>query len=331
MPPPIQKLQSFMGISKQAVKGTPSVSPFLYGLGVISGKIFDIPITHEDEPMTLNGGPSDRFTPAVNRTDVIPGAAFKTRLFSRSGGLLLFGALGTDSTGAGPPYTHTQVPAQDLPYLTLAGRIGAEYPILSDVKVDELTIAFAGRKPVEMDVKLMGCTPAFNGAAWAVTNDDTVQPYHTPLGGTLSLSIASNTPAVARISEQTIHIANNLVGVPLAKSNLPDDVFPGQQVVDGTCKLIPTDMTDFRKAVTGTGSGVALSAVAVYGSFSTGFTLDSNNAVTLAALRVAFLIDFPDADPKGGPAELNATYKVVRPLDGSAAITGTVITTAPAY
>src|SRR5262249_54426870 len=153
---------------------------------------------------------------------------------------------------------------------------------------------------------------------------ESIAAYLLPNGGTFKIDVGSNTPVVAQVKDFKFHIANNLSGIPLAKSVLPDDVFPGEQIFDGSCTLIANDFTDWRKLATGTGAGTAVQETPVYGSLDMKVLLDATHSLQIQAFRAGFLMDFPDADPKGGPTEFPLAFSIVRPLDGSAAVTAVV-------
>jgi hypothetical protein len=319
--PPVQKEIVWVGLAKQTAKGAGAASA-TYGFGVLSGKGGTFPISQDYEPITLNGGASDRFSPAVNRTEVIPGAAFTTRCFPRSMPLLWFAALGTNVDGGAGPHTHTATPAQDLPYLTAFLRYGSgEYEKIVDCKCNKLGVSWDERQPLQAAVELMGCVPTLHTAAFTTTNDESLTPYHGPNAGIFTLDEASATPAAAQVKSGSIEVNNNLKAVPLSKSILPDDVFPADQTVEGVVGLVPNDLADWLKVLTGSGTGTTVSQVPIYGSLSLKTIIDGNNDQTLSSLRCDWLTDIPDADAAGGPMDIDLAFRVIRPTDGSAAFT----------
>lgn len=327
----LQQLTGLVGLSKQIAKGSPAASA-TYGLGLSDGKVFNLDIDQEPAPLTLPGAANDRFAPHADRTGAHPGAAFTTRAWPQSLPLLLYSALGTlTTTGASAPFSHAASPAIDLPYLTLFGRLDDEYTKLPDCKMDELTISWGERNPLEVEAALMGLVPAFGVSAWSPTNDETDQTYFGPVGGTFLLDAGSGTPVAARVSGASLHIANNLNEVPLSASTLPDDLVPGSQVVDGTITLIPQDLAEWRKVVTGTSGGAAYSEDPIYGSFDLLVALDASTDARFQAFRVPMLIEFPDVGTGGGPAEIECAFAAVRPTDGSDAFTATVRNAVASY
>lgn len=322
--PPVQKLIAFWGLAKQTGKGAPAASA-TYGAGARGGQVFDTPITQEPEEITLLGGANDRVSPAANRVGANPAAGFTTRVWPRSIGLVLYGALGTISTSGTSDFTHVLTPAMDLPYLTLFAQYGTgEREKLPDCKIDELTVSWSEANPLEVEVGMLGLVPTLGTGAFTITNDESAQTYIGPSGGTFLLDVASGTPVAAQVKGASIRIANNLAGIPLSKSILPDDVFPGVQVFEGTITVVPNDLTDWRKAVGGSGAAVAVQETPVYGSFDLLAQISATSSVRFAASRCDFLVPFPEADPSGGAAELELAFRCYRLTGAGAAFTATV-------
>ncbi|MGH2692322.1 MAG: phage tail tube protein [Actinomycetota bacterium] len=327
----IQKLIGLVGLSKQTAKGSAAAAA-TYGVGLRDGRVFALPIDQELDPLTLAGGASDRFAPHAARTKMAPGAGFTTRCWPRSIPLLVYGASGTlTTTGAGAPYSHAATPGIDLPYLTLFGRQGSQYIKLPDCKIDELTLSWEEASPVDVQAAILGLTPALNQGSWSPTNDETTQGFFGGAGGTLQLDTGSATPATAKITAAELSIKNNLEGLYLANSVLPDDLIPASQVMEGSITLKPDDFTDWSKIVTGTGAGTAIQSAVQYGSVNLVLTIDANTDLTLNALRVAFMADFPDSDPGGGAGVLELAFQTVRPTGGTAAFTWTTRNAVASY
>ncbi|HXF72682.1 MAG TPA: phage tail tube protein [Actinomycetota bacterium] len=314
---PVQKRIQFLGVAKQSAKGTPAASP-TYGLGTLGGSVLVLGIDQEPDQITYQQ--DKRISPDENRLAINPGAAIRTRAFLRSIGLLLYGALGSLATsGVGPDYTHTITPALTLPYLTLWTQLGsAERAKVTDGKVDTLRISWSERSPLEVEATFVGASAALGEGAWTAANDETGTEKFIPPGGTFKLDAASGTPLEAKISGGEITINNNLIGIPLSKSQYPDDVYEGEQVLEVSLTLLPDDLAEWRKAVTGSGSGTSPSNTPVFGSFDLLFSLAANKQLQLVASKVAFFPEFPEGDPAGGPVELTVPGRVKLPSAGNA-------------
>lgn len=333
--PPINKKLSYVGLMKQAggAKGSGGASPATFGFGVLGGTVFETPIEQDYDDTTLPGGTSDRMAPHLIRTAINPGMTFRTRAYVRSLGLLLLGALGADVVTGSGPYVHAFEPALTLPYLTAFGKYGtAEYEKLVDVLVDELTIGWDERNPLEVEAKLLGLTPTMGaGGAWTATNDETLVSYIGPQGSTLQIDVDGAVLAAAQVKGASVKISNNLDPVMLSKSVLPDDLVPALQTIEGSITIVPNDFAEWRSILTGTPSGTAIAPAPVYGSFSLLNQIDSNNQLTLAATRVGFLTDFPESEPSGGQMEMELAFQVIRPTDGSDGCTFTLKNSTATY
>jgi hypothetical protein len=313
----LQKRIAFVGMTKQSGKGTAAVSPYLVGLGLRGGGVFDPGLEQESDAITY----TTRISPDENRTAINPGAAFDTRLYPKSGALLAYAALGGITSTPGSPNTHVIVPASTLPYLTLASQLDTEYQKLVDCKCDELTIQWSERQPVEVSAVFKGITWTGYTASWTATNDESAAVKFSPPGGTFQLDAASGSPANAAITGGMISIKNNLVPIPLSKAIVPDDVFEAEQTIEVSFTLMPADTTEFRKALTGSGAGTAFTGVPVFGSFDVKYIIDANNDFDFTGTRTAFFPTYPDADPAGGPAELTMVGRVKKPAGAALTIT----------
>ena len=325
----VQKILGYGGLAKQTAKASPVASPAINGFGVISGQIYSAPITSSYEDITLLGSASDRFSPGVNRTQVLPGANFSTRLTCKSFATWALAALGTDVTSGAGPYVHTETPGLTLPYLTLMGKYGAvpESVQLSDAKVDKLKVSVKGTDPAQVDISLMGCTTVFDFGAWTATNDETVVASMQPMGGTFQIDPAA-TPAATTIpiTAFDLEVNNNLQPVWLSAAITPNDIVEGEQMVSGTATVVVPDLnTQWQAILTGTGAGSTIRNSALYGSLSFSMTSGAD-IVTFAGLRVEFLCDFPSSDPKGGPAEVTLAWRAVRSLTPATAAFSIVVT-----
>lgn len=315
---PIQKRIQFAGLSRQSAKGTIGAST-QYGLPTLRGGILRVDVDDvADEVTSLS-----RIEPAEIRKGAKAGAAFDVRGYPASLGLLLYAALGNISTSGAGNYTHTITPA-DLPlYVSLFGRLGAEYSQVRDCMIDELKIAWSKAEPMTISLVLMGTVMTYAISAWTATNDETLSVPLPTAGGTFKVDIDSATAVEAQIVGGEITIKNNIQPVELSKAITPDDVFPGKQEITCDLDIVPaTALTDWRAAVLGSDAGTVVNATPVYGSFDELFAIDANTSLQLAATRVPWKVDYPEGDPSGGPVEIKVRGSVRKPA--GAALTATV-------
>jgi hypothetical protein len=107
---------------------------------------------------------------------------------------------------------------------------------------------------------------------------------------------------------------------------LAGDVYEGNLEIDVELKVRVPDLLPVRLLLTGAVDGDSISGEVPYGDISLVFT-DAPASVTLAATRVAWKTAEPDADPKGGPAELTLQGRCY----GNPCFTATVINDVATY
>lgn len=321
--PPIQSAIAQIGAAKQSGKGSVAASP-TYAQGVTGGAVMTVEVAQELEERTSGV----RMAPAVNRTGVMPGIDMTARAHPKGVGLWLYGALGAISTTGAGPYTHTISLGDDLPYLTTFGKLGSNIYSVRDVKVDTLGLSFENANPVELSVAGMGTVVGFPGA-FSPVNDDTRAAYFTAASGTFKLDVDSGTAVTASITAGEINIANNVETIMLSGSISPDDVFPGRHEIEVSFDIVVANLDDWRTIMNGSASATAAEDEPVYGSFEIAFT-SGTNTLTLAATRVAFTTEFPEADPAGGPVSLTLAGLVVQTAAG-AGMTATLVNDVSTY
>lgn len=315
----------FIGVSKQTSKGTP-VTPPTYGHGLRGGSVMTVGLDQPPEELTA----ADRLIPSVFRNGVALAIPFTTRIYPKVAGLYYYGVMGgVADAGTTPNYTHTITPSTTLPYLTAFSRIDTEYAQISDCRVDELTVTWDGTAPPEMSGNLIGSTFLY-GTSWTATNDESTTNILPTAGGTFKVDTGSATAVVAPIAGGTITMKNNAQPVLLSTSITPNDIWPGQFECECTLKLLPADLAEWRKIVTGTSGGTTVANTPTYGSFDVTFTFDANTSLEISATKVAFAADFPQVSAKGGPVELTVVGTVVKPSSG-AAVTAVAKNSVSAY
>ena len=320
---PIQSALALIGLAKQSAKGSPEAAP-TFANGLTGGAVVAVDVAQSRDDQTSGS----RMSTAVNRESVMPAVDFQTRLTPKSVGAMLYGALGSVATSGAGPYTHVVTPADDVPYFTAFGKLGANIYSVQDVKIDSLGFSFEQANPIEVAASGMGTLIGFP-ATFSATVDESAAAYLDTAAGTFKLDVDSGTPVTATIRSGSITIANNLNQIQLAGSIVPNDVFVGRQEIECSFELVPENLNDWRTVVTGSAAGTSAAVDPVYGSFEITFS-DGTNSVKLEALKVAYTIDFPDADPAGGQVVLTLAGLVVKP-SGAAALTATVINSQATY
>lgn len=323
---PLNKALAQIGVAKQTVKGTAIANP-TFGHGISDGGVLNVSISQDRADITSGV----RVAPHADRTEFQAGVDFTGPAFIKSCGLWLLAAIGGDVvTGAGP-YTHTITPANVLSYLTAWGWLDGNYARVRDLLVDEVELSWQGDEPVQMKVTGMGTVLDWPGTFTVVT-DDTKSAYFVPAGGTFKVDAGSGTAVVAKITGGSIKISNGVSVIRLSGSIVPDDVALGRQDYEVGLTLVPADLTDWRKTVTGTGAGTTVQETPVYGALDVTFKSNvGTETLQITAPRVPFLADFPSSDPAGGPVEVELSGTPVLPTGAGSAITAVLINSQATY
>lgn len=305
---PLERRVGFVGVSKQTVKGTP-VTPPLFGFGSRGGQLFNAEIDQADEELTS----LTRVAPGAFRNSVLEVVTFTTRLYPRVLGLLYYGLMGSIAdSGTNPNFTHTITVANTLPYLTGYARLDTEYAQVRDMRVAELNVSWDGAEMPELEGRMVGTVLTY-GTTWTATNDEAATSPLPTAGGTFKVDTGSATAVVADIAGGEIRMSNNIQPVQLSKALEADDTMPGLFTLECELKLLPANLNEWRKIVTGTAGGTAVASAVTYGSFDMLFTLDANTSLQITANKVAFTADYPEVDPAGGPAELTVVGSAFLP------------------
>lgn len=325
---PLQTVSTLIGVAKQSVKGTIAANPtFAHGL---SG---GAPISVEPSQSPVEVTVGKRAAYNMYRESVAAGAGVQAPAYIRSLGLYLLGALGTDTvTGASAPYTHTYSTG-DLPYLTFFTKgMGATIQAVRDCKIDELSLKWDSSKPVEVTVKAMGTVFSYPASFTPTTDETGVESFLVPVGGTFQYDLIGSTNASARIVGGELTIKNNISALDPSSSVEADDVWEGIQEHTVKLTVIPDDLNDFRKVITGAAAGTAVSSTVPVGSLNLQFKENAGTGtLSVTGSKVAYLTSFPDADPKGGAVQIELAGQAMMPAAGTAPLVYALVNSQASY
>ena len=124
----------------------------------------------------------------------------------------------------------------------------------------------------------------------------------------------------------SVEVKRNVTPDPKSGQLGPAGLSEGAFECDVELKVRVPDLLPVRLLLTGAVDGDAVSADVPYGDFTLTFA-DAPDSVALHAGKVAWHTEEPDADPKGGPAELTLQGRCY----GDPAITATVINSVATY
>lgn len=306
---PIQNRITQVGIAKQNAKGAAAATA-AYQLGVNSGAVTNAEVSEEDLPITW----ASRLIQGHDRTAVYPGADFETLALPQSIGTLLQAACGQDAVTGSGPYVHTFKHALSLPYLSLFARKDAEYFKVSDARVNELEFSWEQTGALRVKVVMGGCTYEFLGAPYTADADERPQAgVFKGCGGSFTVN---GTSAIVRSG--SIKVSNGIEPIYGSDSVLPKDVFPQVQTVDVSLTIVPDNLQEFRRTLTGAPAGSAVVCNPTYGAVSAQWRVDPDTHLTFESSRLKTVVGFPETNAQGGPVELTLEGSVAEPAVGDA-------------
>lgn len=174
------------------------------------------------------------------------------------------------------------------------------------------------------------------GAAGTVTaaGDETAsESFLVPVGGTFQVDVSGSTLATARVVGGELTIKNNLSGIEPSANIERDDNYEGVQEHMLKLTIVPDNLAEFRKTVTGAVAGTSVAVAAPTGSVSLVFKENNSAAgqLSVTGSKVAFLTAFPDADAKGGPVQIELAGIAVVPVGGTTPLTYALTNAQPTY
>lgn len=311
---PLQSLTAILGLAKQASKGTLAANP-TYSHGLTGGSPIVVDVAQAPNEVTA----AQRVAFGLYRDAVKNGSSVETMAYMKALGLYLLGALGTDVVTGTDPYLHTYA-LGDLPYLSVFAKgLGAEIEAIRDCKVDELTLKWDGAKAVALSAKLAGTVFSYPASFTATTDETGSESYLVPVGGTFEVDVVGAVPASAVVTGGEITVKNNLESIDPSAQVESSDQFEARQEHSLKLTIVPDDLAMFRAAVTGADAGAAVASGVPIGSVNLQFKESNGGAGTLdvTGTKVAFMTAFPDADPKGGPIQIELAGEAVMPSGGT--------------
>ena len=288
----MQSRLAFAGLGVQSAKGTPAPEA-TYRFGLTGGQVISAEI--EEENLQPTG--EDRLPEGRERITVTPGAALELYAIPKTLGVLLLGALGSVETSGTGPYEHTFEASPDLPYLTVFGEHNNDAYTVEDARVDSLEISWDGSGSGEVTAELLGCK--VGAGSWSHGEHEFSRRPLRGLGGEFTVD-----GATARVMSGSVSIGNNLEPLHLSDVIEPDDVTLGNTEVEVSLTVAATDLSLWRSVVMGSAAGTEASGEPFYGDAVLKLVAGEDESLTLNLLDSTWVTEFPEADPDGGPVEL---------------------------
>lgn len=323
----LQTLTAQIGVAKQAAKGTIATNP-TYAHGLSGGS----PITSEPTQTAQEVTTGKRVAAQMIREMVKNGGGGTFPAYVKTLGLYLLGAMGTDTVTGSGPYLHTYATG-DLPYLSIFGKgIGSDIEGVRDCKIDELTLKWDGAKPLELSIKANGTVYSYPSTFTPTTDDTGSAGFLIPVGGTFEVDVIGSTLASARVVAGELTIKNNVSTVDGSASVEAADISEGIQEHMLKLTIVPDNMADFRKTITGSAAGTSVASSVPVGSVNLVFKENGGNGtLTVTGSKVAFLVGHPEASPKGDTTKLELAGTAVLPSGGTAPLVYALSNTIATY
>ena len=295
-----------LGIAIQSGKGVAASAPD-YCFGVLGGGP-KIEVSQDPDEVTS----SQRLQTSGVRSKIAVSVEASAPTYVAALGAILLAAYGDvqESGPVGGAYTHIYTHGDAVPYVTLFWREDDEYQKFSDAKISELECKWEGPKRLEMSFTFQAGTADLKATPWSPPGADETDAtaWIVPVGGSFKIDGEGATPATAQVTGGSFKVSNNLSERELSSAIVVADHDEGRQTYETSLTLIPDDLDIWREMVAGDPHGQAASDSVQYGSLEFNFKESDGGDATLKIEggRVMFMADYPEAQPAGGRAELEA-------------------------
>ncbi|MEI6449767.1 MAG: hypothetical protein WCP98_07425 [Actinomycetes bacterium] len=238
---------------------------------------------------------------------------------------------GGAAAGGGGTYTHVITPTSEVPWATVFGKKDSDRKAAVDCKLDELKIEWEGNQPLKVNATWAGCDADYAAADYTPGLDEALLDYFRGIHlSTATIDLDGNGyTGDAAILSGSLTIKRNLNADIYCGSLLAGDIFEAALEIDAELKVRVPDLLPVRLLLTGSEGGTAITGTVPYGEFDLVFS-NAPDSLELAATRVAWKAGEPDADPKGGPAELTLTGRCYGSTPASV-LTATVVNAHATY
>lgn len=237
--------------------------------------------------------------------------------------LLAYLALGSNAdSGAGPDYTHTATPANDLPYCTVWRMVGnVIFEKFVDCKVNSLRVESAAGSPATATVSIEGI--AANADVWQAA--DTVAAslesnglLHMEAFGKFLLG-----GAAARLSRYSFEVTNGASAYQTDNYTSDEIDVSGREVTVSFALRFtgPTAKPSYRAFFYGSDAGLALSPILSTDTLNVEYVRAANKSVKIDTPQITYAAIPVNADPGGDPIEVEVSTTVEKPAGATPIVT----------
>lgn len=229
---------------------------------------------------------------------------------------LFYYALGANAdAGTTPNYTHTETPANDLPWVTFFRMVGNQiFEQFVDCKVTSIRVEGSAGNALLVTISVVGIQAVFSAADFTGAIVAPAGLLYPEGFGALKIDTVAQP-----ITDFAIEVNNNLS--PFQADNYTlQDVDPGKREVTLSFTMRFTGaiaQPDYRAFFYGSDVGTALSPVVAQHAFDFLFTRNANSSLELLLPQVEYASVPVDADPGGAPIEVAVSGTVEKPTGGT--------------
>lgn len=305
-----------IAIAKQTAKGSAAATPTVKF--ALSAAPSVAPIKERGRYVMTDQGrdPGQAYT-----SRMAVGGDFQVYMHPDGFGLLGLGVLGTNAdTGAGPNYTHTITPADDVPWFTVWRMVGKViFERFVDCKINTLRVEGNAGSPLVVSIGLEGIKAEFEAADTALAKLTSAGYLYPEANGRILLAAVAK-----RIHRVTIDIGNGLSSYQ-ADDYHPSDIDPGGREVGLSFATRfasgAIGVNEYRTYYYGSNAGTQQSGAVATQAFSVEFYRDANTSVKFDFPQVAFAAVPVNPDPGGDPLEVEVATVVEKPTGATPIVT----------
>lgn len=297
-----------VGIAKQTAKGAVAAVPAIKLKLSASPSLSPIKNRSRYEATDIGRDAGPTFT-----TGLGVGGEFQCYAEPAAMALLFYLALGANAdSGAGPNYTHTATPANDVPYFTLFRSVGGViFETWADCKLDTLSISGGAGEAYQVTIGCQGITAATTAADSVLTALDLAGYLFQEGGGAFKIDTVAKT-----IHQFTFDINNN-ISPYLADTFIPADIDPGKRELGLSVSTRFTGATAWPDYMGffygGAAPQAALTPVVGTHAMQLIVTRNANTSIQIDLPQVTYAGIPVQPDPGGAPIEIALACNVEKP------------------
>lgn len=215
------------------------------------------------------------------------------------------------NAGVAPDYTHTQTPADALPYFTLWRMVGGVvFERWIDCKCTLLRVESGAGSPAVVTLGVVGITSEFEAADTALARLQSPGLLHMEAAGRFLFATVAE-----KLARSVFEVNNNLAGYQADNYSF-EEIDEGKRNVAysfGTRFAGTLAFPKYRAFYYGSDAGTTLSPVVGVQAFEVEYRRAANQYVRIALPELSFAAVPVQSDPGGAPIEIEVACEVNKP------------------